>query len=249
MRVGVYIDGFTLYYGGKFLCRANGTAGWRWLDLRALATRLLRQHSPWTNARLERIVYCTARISTADNPAGAAEQDAYLQALGQGRIVDHIEYGTYVTRTARGPLATPGRRNRPVLVNPGGPLMIKNAGGQDEPQATFMVSVARREEKGSDVNVAAHLLWDILRGQPGQPPINAAIVISNDSDLKLPLDQARQLVPVGLINPTKAYTAGALSAPSTTGAGDHWWYQMNDADFRTCQLSDPCASIPKPQPW
>jgi hypothetical protein len=28
----------------------------------------------------------------------------------------------------------------------------------------FIVSVARREEKGSDVNVAAHLLWDVLRG-------------------------------------------------------------------------------------
>lgn len=249
MRAGVYIDGFNLYYGGKFLCRQAGTAGWRWLDLRTLATRLISQHSPWTNVTLNRIVYCTARISTADNPVGAAEQDAYLQALGQGAVADHIEYGTYVTRTARGPLATPGRRNRPVLTNPGGPLMIKNAGGQDEPQATFMVSVARREEKGSDVNVAAHLLWDILRGEPGQQPIEAAVVISNDSDLKLPLSQARQLVPVGLINPTRSYTAGALSAPATTGVGNHWWYQMTDADFRACQLPDPCAGIPKPQPW
>jgi hypothetical protein len=249
MRVGVYIDGFNLYYGGKFLCRNQGVAGWRWLDLRALAARLMTQRSPWTTATLDRVVYCTARISTADNSIGAAEQDAYLQALDQGGVVDHIEYGTYVTRTARGPLATPGRRNRPVLTNPGGPLMVKNDAGQDEPQATFMVSVARREEKGSDVNVAAHLLWDILRGQPGHEPIQAAIVISNDTDLKFPLTQARQIVPVGLINPTKSYTAGALSASPAVGVGNHWWYQMNDTDFRACQLSDPCAGIPKPSPW
>lgn len=247
MRVGVYIDGFNLYYGGKFLC-GPGTAGWRWLDLRALATRLIATHSLWVNVTLDRIVYCTARISTADNPTGASEQDAYLQALGRGRVVDHIEYGTYVTRTARGPLATPGRRNRPVLTTPGGPLMIKNAAGHDEPGATFMVSVARREEKGSDVNVAAHLLWDILRGQQGQP-IDAVVVISNDSDLKLPLSQAREVVPVGLVNPTRSYTAGALSAPASTGVGGHWWYQMNTADFQACQLADPTAGVSKPAPW
>ncbi|MGO9385661.1 MAG: hypothetical protein ACLP4W_27120, partial [Mycobacterium sp.] len=50
------------------------------------------------------------------------------------------------------------------------------------------MSVARREEKGFDVNVAAHLLWDVLRGQPGQRPIQAAVIISNDSDIKLPID-------------------------------------------------------------
>jgi len=48
MRVGVYIDGFNLSYGGKFLCRAEGVAGWRRLDLRALTTRLISQQSPWT---------------------------------------------------------------------------------------------------------------------------------------------------------------------------------------------------------
>ena len=30
--------------------------------------------------------------------------------------------------------------------------------------AVFMVSYANREEKGSDVNVAAHLLLDVLAG-------------------------------------------------------------------------------------
>ena len=34
MRVGVYIDGFNLYYGGISLM-GDRAPGWRWLDMRA----------------------------------------------------------------------------------------------------------------------------------------------------------------------------------------------------------------------
>jgi hypothetical protein len=49
-----------------------------------------------------------------------------------------------------------------------------------------MVSYANREEKGSDVNVASHLLVDVLTDR-----IDAAVVISNDSDLRFPVQFAR----------------------------------------------------------
>lgn len=243
MRVGVYIDGYNLYYGGKFLC-GPGTAGWRWLDLRGLATRLVTTHSTWTGATIDRIVYCTARISGADNPIGSQEQDAYLTALANAGIVDHIEYGLYVNRTATAPLATKDRRGRPVLTHPAWPVTVKDGAGQDDPNATFFVSVARREEKGSDVNVASHLLIDVLAGS-----VDAAIVISNDSDLKLPIDEARKRVPVGLINPSKNRLAGALRGTPTIGVGNHWWYQLTPADFYACQLPDPTGRVPKPTPW
>ncbi len=58
--------------------------------------------------------------------------------------------------------------------------------------ATFMVSYAYREEEGSDVNVASHLLLDLL-----EQTIDAAVVISNDSDLRFPIEQARLRIPVG----------------------------------------------------
>lgn len=54
----------------------------------------------------------------------------------------------------------------------------------------FMASFAYREEKGSDVNVASHLLLDVLTGAA-----DAAIVISNDSDLRFPIQEARQRLP------------------------------------------------------
>ena len=243
MRVGVYIDGFNLYYGGRGLC-GKGTAGWRWLDVRALATRLVTSHSAWTGARVERVVYCTAVISGADNPVGNREQDAYLRALRRSHAADRVELGNYVHRVARAPLATPDRNGRPVLAHPGGPLMIKDAAGQDAPAAVFMVSTARREEKGSDVNVAAHLLLDVLEQR-----IDAAVMISNDSDLKFPVQTARDRVPVGTVNPSRNLTAGKLRGSPADGVGNHWWYQLTAADFQACQLPDPVAGVQKPVPW
>ena len=49
MNVGVYVDGFNLYYGGQAHC-GQGTAGWRWLDIRALAVDLLGRRHAWTAA-------------------------------------------------------------------------------------------------------------------------------------------------------------------------------------------------------
>jgi hypothetical protein len=37
VRIGVYVDGFNLYYGARGLC-GRGTPGWRWLDLRGVPT-------------------------------------------------------------------------------------------------------------------------------------------------------------------------------------------------------------------
>ena len=55
------------------------------------------------------------------------------------------------------------------------------------------------EEKGTDVNIATYLLIDGYDGDYEQ-----AVVISNDSDLALPISVARakQNRPVGIINPS-----------------------------------------------
>jgi len=61
-------------------------------------------------------------------------------------------------------------------------------------------SVIKTEEKGSDVNIATHLLLDGFKNE-----YDLAVVVSNDSDLFLPIrfvvDQLRK--PVGLLNPQK----------------------------------------------
>lgn len=239
----MYIDGFNLYYGGRGLC-GKGTAGWRWLDLRALAVRLVAGNSTWTGTSVERVVYCSAAISGADNPVGNREQDAYLRALRRFGSTDHIEMGNYVHRVATAPLATADGKGRPVLTKPAWPVTVKDGAGQADPDAQFFVSVARREEKGSDVNVAAHLVLDILEHR-----IDAAVVVSNDSDLKFPVKVARDRVPVGTVNPSRNPTAGKLRGSPADGVGNHWWYQLTATDFQACQLPDPAAGVAKPAPW
>ena len=146
MRVGVYVDGFNLYYGARSLA-GRGTPGWRWLDLRALATDLVGRRSSWPDAEVSRVVYCTARIDAVSNPSGQADQDVYLKALAAAGSVDHIEYGTYVSRVKTAPLAVKGPQDRPQLVTPGWPVMIQNGHGDPVDGAVFMVSYANREEK------------------------------------------------------------------------------------------------------
>ena len=243
MRIGVYIDGFNLYYGARGIC-GRGTPGWRWLDLRALAADLTGRRTSWKGARVERVVYCTARIDAAANPSGHADQDVYLKALLAASSVDHIEYGTYVARVKNAPLAVKDPQGRPQLVAPAWPVMIQDGRGEPVGEAVFMVSYAKREEKGSDVNVAAHLLLDVLGNA-----VDGALVISNDSDLRFPVEQARQHVPVGVVNPSRNYLAGDLRGTPATGAGGHWWVRLTASDLRNHQLPDPAGRYRRPDGW
>lgn len=244
VKVGIYIDGYNLYYGGRGLVGGPGTADWKWLDLRRLAQADLDAHSGWSDPIAERVVYCTARASGAGDQSRAADQDVYLRALVAHRSVDVIEFGAYVSRVATAPLATRDRKGRPVLTRPTWPITVQSERGEPQPNSRFMASIARREEKGSDVNVAAHLLVDVLEGR-----VDAVVVISNDSDLALPIRQARARVPVGLINPTKSYPAGALNGNPHEGVGGHWWYQLSVEDLRSAQLPDTLGQLRKPTGW
>ncbi|WP_051620091.1 NYN domain-containing protein [Haematomicrobium sanguinis] len=134
---------------------------------------------------------------------------------------------------------------KPVIVRSQWPLMVQDGAEQDIPDARFMASVARREEKGSDVNVASHLLIDVLKGA-----VDAAVVISNDSDLAYPIRFVRDIVPVGIVNPTKGYLAGKLAGGHADGAGNHWWYQMTPCDWYSHQLPTLISPrITKPLEW
>jgi hypothetical protein len=245
MRVGLYVDGFNLYYGARNLC-GRGTSGWRWLDLRAFVSSLVATRRNWDEAVIDRVVYCTARIDQATNPSGQADQDVYLKALYGSGSVDRVELGYYVSRVRQAPLAVkaPGRSGIPMLVRPRWPVMVQDGAGTTLPNAVFMVSYANREEKGSDVNVASHLLVDVLTHR-----VDAAVVISNDSDLRFPVQFAREHVPVGVVNPSPNRLAGALQGQPSVGAGRHWWYQLTESDLKLHQLPDPAGGYRRPSGW
>jgi uncharacterized LabA/DUF88 family protein len=243
VRIGVYVDGFNLYYGARGIC-GRGTPGWRWLDLRALAISLVSQHRNWPDAQVNRVVSCTARIDAASNPSGARDQETYLHAVEAADSVDLIEYGTYVSHVRTAPLATRDEQGRPQVVRPEWPVMVQDGHGEPVPGAVFMVSYAHREEKATDVNLATHLFLDVLSHQ-----IDAAMVISNDSDLRLPVREARRHLPVAIVNPSRSYLAGDLHGEPDFGAGRHWWMRLSAADLKQHQLPDEAGAYRKPEGW
>lgn len=243
-RVGVYVDGYNLYYGGRALC-GRGAPGWRWLDVRGVVESVVRTQGSWANAQIERLVYCTARVDAVTSPDAFTDQDVYLKALLAAGSVDWIEYGNYVSRTKNALLAVEDpKTRRPVVQTSTWPVLVQDSQGQAVRAARFMVKYLHLEEKGSDVNLATHLLLDVMDER-----IDAAVVISNDSDLALPLRSVRGRIPVGLINPRGGATAGALRGQKTDGVGSHWWWTLQHKVLLEHQLPDPCGSQRKPNGW
>lgn len=241
MRVGVYVDGFNLYYGG--LAHLGSVSGWKWIDLRAFAAR----YTSWQGATVDRVIYCTARVNDPDDPAQTQRQSFYLKALVLHGSVDVIEEGYYSSWAKESVMTVEpsGTRSPSVMRDEQSQLawspdlrVRRNSDG------LLFATVRKREEKGSDVNVATHLLADVLERR-----VDAAIVISNDSDLALPIRIARNHVPVGVINPGKKPLAGALKGLPSDGVGRHWWRSLNPIDLQQSQLPDPVGEISKPAGW
>lgn len=71
------------------------------------------------------------------------------------------------------------------------------------------VEVHDTEEKGSDVNLASYLLHDGHRGEYEQ-----AVVVSNDSDLRTPIELVRSDLGlrIGLLNPRKRVALGLVGS-------------------------------------
>src|ERR1700736_4691233 len=122
MKVGVYVDGFNLYKRGHAL--AGDAVGWKWLDIRALATTLATDE--WTHGPLEinRVVYCTTRVKpTVPNPDGPQRQETFINALRASGSVDWVEFGLFVEKVKTRPIARANRKGRPILVHPDRPVL------------------------------------------------------------------------------------------------------------------------------
>ena len=197
MRARVYVDGFNLYYGAL-----RGTH-FKWLNPVHLATLLLPRD--W---EIDRVSYFTARVSGKLDPRAPARQQVYLKALATLPEVD-VHYGRFLAKTAWRPLANLPVADRlirspnPVTLPEGDHAVLggrpqtlpvgvypDRRGGREGrrfasktplPDAVI-AKFHTMEEKGSDVNLAAHLLNDAW-----QDLFESAAVISNDTDLVVPI--------------------------------------------------------------
>lgn len=151
--------------------RALQGTPYKWLDLCRMSELLLPQFE------IRKVRYFTARIKPqVHKPQSPQRQQAYLRALAtQPRVSVHL--GQFRVDP------------RDMQVHPQ---------EFDDDGLPKLVRVRKFEEKGSDVNLATHLLNDAFTGAA-----EAFIVLTNDSDLSEPLRLLRQEwdKTVGLITP------------------------------------------------
>ena len=143
---------------------------YKWLDLQALCRIMIPRNT------VVCIKYFTARVQPrATDPGQPTRQNVYIRAL---QTIPNLQiiYGHYLSHVVWMPLAFP-------------------VTGQKS-----FVQVIRTEEKGSDVNLASHLLMDAFN-----KAFDCAVIVSGDSDLCAPirvvLSQFHKTV--GVINPQK----------------------------------------------
>src|SRR5205807_2052610 len=91
------------------------------------------------------------------------------------------------------------------------------------------VWVDKTEEKGSDVNLAAHLLHDAFKAN-----FEVAVLVTNDSDLIEPVRIVRQdfNLPMGILNPHQHHS-------STLKTYATFVKRIRQSDVAACQFPDP----------
>jgi len=172
------------------------------------------------------IKYCTARVrAMPGNPDVATRQQTFWRALRTLPNVEIIE-GDFRKRKTRAPVVTP-------------------------PPNT--IEIYKTEEKGSDVNIAAHLLMDGFEKR-----YDCAIVISGDSDLVTPIRMVKEQLklPIGVLNPQRLSgpnkrkprkNAGLQKAALFYKNGVSW-NQLRCSQF-PATLTDATGDFHKPNSW
>ena len=169
--------------------------------------------------QIDLIRYFTARVSSRpDDPTQAQRQQVYLRALQTIPNLT-IHYGHFLS----------SRKWRPLVQQP--------------PSGPRIVEIADSEEKGSDVNIATYMLLDGFENA-----YDLAVVISNDSDLTLPisLTRAKLSKQVGVIDPSKRRSFELYNAAS-------WYRPLRHgplgASLFPDTLTDAEGAITKPAGW
>lgn len=218
MRTIVYIDGFNLYF--RLLQKRPAL---KWLNIKALAGHVLKPANQIVAVR-----YYTARVSGRLDAHAPARQQNYLDALATIPEIS-VHMGMFLSSEKFAGLVHPPEF-RPAATLP-----------QPWPD---VVKVLKVEEKGSDVNLACHLLLDAFQGN-----FDVAAVLSNDSDLVEPIRIATQVLhkPVGLLSPVSNPNPELSRASS-------FIRRLSVSDLAACQFPDPLPrpgepSLVKPALW
>ena len=138
---------------------------------------------------VQRIRYFTALVDDPTDPNVGQRQKRYIRALGSIPNLT-VHYGSFVTHVRTMP----------------------RTDGQG------LIEVFRTDEKGSDVNLASHLLLDACTRD-----FEKALVVSNDSDLAFPVRAVRERFGLGI----------GVSCPVVHRGRRPAWLLVHAADFKS----------------
>ena len=143
--------------GFNFYYRCLRNTPYKWLDLSKFANTILSTDKH----EILKIKFFTAKINQRSvDPQAPQRQESYLKALENFCPNVEIIYGHFLSHSAKRPLSPPSKG---------------------------WVDVMLTEEKGTDVNLAVHLLNDAW-----QDAYDCGVVVSNDSDLAEAMKLAKQ---------------------------------------------------------
>jgi uncharacterized LabA/DUF88 family protein len=215
-RTYVCVDGFNLYY------RAVRYTTLKWLNIQVLAEQMLPHND------VLKVKYYTADIRSRGDPQKPLRQETFLRAL---RTLPKVEIykGHFSLKKAYRELAQPDWTMRVRR------WLGKSTGMNQR------VKVYDPKEKGSDVNLAVHLVNDAWYDR-----FDVAVVLSNDNDLLeaikiVRLDRGKK---VGIINPHRDPN------PQLHSQAD-FVRQLRAPDLVTAQFPDQIlgTKIHKPTGW
>lgn len=187
----------------------------KWLDVHQLVRNLLPRNS------VDKLRYFTAQVSARPHdPDQPQRQQTYLRALATVSEIE-VHFGHFLTHEITMPDAAAWKagRYRPVRV-------------------------MKTEEKGSDVNLATHLLVDAF-----DDAFEVAVIISNDSDLKEPIRLVRDRFGkrIVLLGPKTTRISGALR-PLADYIRQFGPNALANAQFPK-QMRDAIGIFHKPKSW
>lgn len=185
---------------------------YKWLNLKALFRHLLKPQHD-----IQSIKYFTALVSGKTDPDQPLRQKAFLRAIQKHIPELSIYYGHFLSHIISAPLANPVGASR-------------------------FVNIIKTEEKGSDVNLAGHVLNDAWLDK-----YDCAVIVSNDSDLaeSLRLVKEQHNKTIGLFIPWKHHPSKELMKYA------NFIKRIRRNVLAISQLPDPIpgTSIFKPLKW
>lgn len=225
MRGIFYIDGFNFYY-----LRTKALPALKWLNLKAMADQIVDPSVTVTTVN-----YYTANVSGKVDSGAPQRQAAYFRALATVPEI-RIHKGQFLFSEKWAGLVRPARaKPEPYLWT------------QPEPSVVY---VKKTEEKGSDVNLGAHLVRDAFMKR-----FDIAYVLTNDTDLVEPIRIVTQEVglQVCIVAPCRQRGRIPIPSPSLAKVSSFALY-IDDAHLAASQFPDPIiqagkADIRKPATW